>query len=183
MKRRIFTIIAVALMLLSLIFSMTACDGGSTDDPIKGGGEHIQGGGYVEPENTEPFRFDETDGGYMLVEFFPENYSVANALGAIMGSVSATCSIEVKPITDPDVEPGYIAYAPGGNAMFKDLSAALTFAAEQATSYAREEALRRGAKGEITISTQTHVNEAKARTAMVYLGTIVTAHASGSMGF
>ena len=75
MKRRIFTIIAVALMLLSLIFSMTACDGGSTDDPIKGGGEHIQGGGYVEPENTEPFRFDETDGGYMLVEFFPENYS------------------------------------------------------------------------------------------------------------
>ena len=115
--------------------------------------------------------------------FFPENYSVANALGAIMGSVSATCSIEIKPVTDPDAEPGYIVFAPQGNAVFKDLNAALAFASEQASSQAREEALRRGARGEIAVSTQTHVNEAKARTAMVHLGTIVTAHASGSMGF
>lgn len=112
----------------------------------------------------------------------PENHAVANALGAVVSSVSACCSVEIRPNLDAEGPTGYTVSGSTGNTVFEDMDAAIAFAVSQAESLARAEAEKRGARGEITVTSEVHANEAAARTTTVYLGTIVTARASGSMG-
>lgn len=113
----------------------------------------------------------------------PENHHVANALGAIMGSVSASCTIEIGSDETPEGTSGYIVFGTGGNVFFRDLEDAVAFAEEQARLQAQAEARKRGARGEITVTTQIEDNIAQAKDMTVYLGTRVTAHAAGTMGF
>ena len=113
----------------------------------------------------------------------PEHYEVANALGAIAGSVSASCSVEIRPNLEPDGPSGYTVFGSDGNTVFEDMAEAVAFAVSEAETRAREEAKKRGVRGEITVTSEVHANEAAARTTTVYLGTVVTARAAGSMGF
>lgn len=115
--------------------------------------------------------------------FIPQNHEVANALGAIIGSISASCSVEIKPNYQSDGVDGYTVFGNSGNKMFENLEDAVDFAALDASKRAKAEAEKRGAKGEITVTTEVYNNETEARGQTIYLGTVVTAHAAGTMGF
>jgi N-methylhydantoinase A/oxoprolinase/acetone carboxylase beta subunit len=113
----------------------------------------------------------------------PENHHVANALGAVMGSVSAVCTLEIGPDDEMEGISGYVVFGAGGKTFFRDLEDAAAFAKEQVQQVAREEAAKRGAKGEISVTVQVEDNIARAKDMNVYLGTQVTARATGTMGF
>jgi hypothetical protein len=113
----------------------------------------------------------------------PENHEVANALGAIMGNVSVTVSIEILPDNSPEGTVGHIVYGKDGRTFFKDLPDAIAFARKEAEERAVEEAGNRGAAGEISVTSSSRADDAEMRDGAVYLGTVVTACASGSMGF
>lgn len=114
--------------------------------------------------------------------YIPENYEVANALGAIVGSVSASCSIEIQPNSN-DNDSGFIVFGKNGNAVFEELEDATEYAVNQAMEEAKAQAQKRGAKGEITVTYEINSNEADTRDGAVYLNTVVTATAAGSIGF
>jgi len=113
----------------------------------------------------------------------PENHHVANALGAIMGSVSAVCSLEIGPDDEMEGISGYVVFGDSGKTFFRELEDAVAFAKEQVQQLAREEAVRRGARGEITVTVRVEDNIARAKDMNVYLGTQVSARATGTMGF
>lgn len=113
----------------------------------------------------------------------PENYEVANALGAIVGSVGTSCSIEVKPGSDASGASGYMVFGNDYNVFFDEQEDAVAFAASEAEERARAEAEKRGARGEVEISVKTHTNNASARDSTVYLGTTVTAYAVGAISY
>lgn len=112
----------------------------------------------------------------------PQYHQVANALGAVMGSVSATCSVEIRPSSDPEGVSGYMVFGQNGNQIFEELDQAVQYAAREAEEGARAEAVRRGAAGEITVTSDVWENQAKARNCHIYLGTTVTARAVASGG-
>ena len=110
---------------------------------------------------------------------FPENCSVANAVGAVCGSVSASFTVEIK----EGEESPFTVYAPNGKVDFEELEAAVEFAKKEALNEAEKKAVSRGAKGEIALSVEVQNLEGKAQDIAVYLGTKVVARAVGSMGF
>jgi len=112
----------------------------------------------------------------------PTHHEVANAVGAVMGSVSATVSIEIKPNVSITDTTGYTVYGNEGAAVFDELSEAETYATHQAETAAKAEAYEHGAAGELTVTVEIKHQEAKARDCIVYLGTTVTAHAAGAVG-
>lgn len=107
----------------------------------------------------------------------PENAGVANALGAIVGNVSATVEIQVKP--DPDG--GYIVFGKEGNCYTPDYQEALSIATEEAKRAAVEEAKKRGAAGDLSVSTKRDYNEvlAKQMPEGMFLSTTISATAIG----
>lgn len=107
----------------------------------------------------------------------PENAGVANALGAIVGNVSATVEILVKP--DPDG--GYIVFGKEGNSYTPDYQEALSLAMEEAKRAAVEEAKKRGAAGDLSVSTKRDYNEvlAKQMPEGMFLSTTISATAIG----
>lgn len=107
----------------------------------------------------------------------PENAGVANALGAIVGNVSATVEILVKP--DPDG--GYIVFGKEGNSYTPDYQEALSIAMEEAKRAAVEEAKKRGAAGDLSVSTKRDYNEvlAKQMPEGMFLSTTISATAIG----
>ncbi len=113
----------------------------------------------------------------------PENYSVANALGAVIGGVQASCAVEIEPRDNEEGKSGYMLFGRRETHFFLSLDEALSAAAEEAEAAAKEKAMARGAKGEITVSTEVRTRETIARGLPVYIGTTVTAHAAGAMGF
>lgn len=113
----------------------------------------------------------------------PQNHEVANALGAVIGSVNASASVEIKPNNTSDGTSGYTVYANTGKQIFEEMEDAVAFAIEDSSRTAESEAIRRGARGNLTFTQDIHVNEAEARDGMIYIGTVVTVHASGSIGF
>ena len=114
--------------------------------------------------------------------YFPENHDVANALGAIIGSVSASYSVEILPNTDPAKSSRYIVYGSRENAEFKELSDALEYAVSEAKSRAEAEARKRGACGELTVTWEVEENNAELKDMTVHLGSVVTVRATGTMG-
>lgn len=113
----------------------------------------------------------------------PENHEVANALGAIMGSISASYSLEVRPINTSEGISGYRVFGGEESASFEELDEAVQFAASKAMYHAKAEAEKRGAKGDVTVNWHTQEQKAKAKSSCIELGVVVTAHASGTMGF
>jgi N-methylhydantoinase A/oxoprolinase/acetone carboxylase beta subunit len=108
----------------------------------------------------------------------PEYHEVANALGAVIGNIYASCSVEVRPNYTRAGITGYTVFGYRRRRSFKTLEQAREFAVSEAEVGAREEAVKRGAKGAVTVILDTHTNEGSARSGAVYMGTTVTAHAS-----
>ena len=113
----------------------------------------------------------------------PEIHGVANALGAIVGNINVTSTVEILPDTSADGTSDFLVYGSEGKMSFEDMSEAVRYAKAEAEKLALAEAKRRGAKGEIQVSSEVYANEAAAKDGAVYLGTHVIAHASGTMGF
>jgi len=113
----------------------------------------------------------------------PNHYEVANALGAVMGNVSASSSVEIRPNNSADDVTGYTVFGNEGAAIFDDMEDAIEYAVLQAEEMAESEAAKRGASGTLTVTSKVQRQDAQARDGAVYLGTTVTAHAIGSAGF
>lgn len=93
----------------------------------------------------------------------PPHADVANALGAIVGHISATRETEVRFEYD---EYGVGIYTVFGGSRVHHTSEegeAIRIAREEAASSAREEVIRRGAMGDITVTTTHEVRNAQAR--------------------
>lgn len=114
--------------------------------------------------------------------FIPDNHHVANALGAIVGSICATCTVEILPNTDPAKPWAYIVYGNQGSAGFKELSDAVDHAIAEAKAQAAAEAKKRGAGERVSVTWEVNTNKAETPDLTIYLGTTVTAYATGAMG-
>lgn len=113
--------------------------------------------------------------------YIPENHHVANALGAIVGSICATSTVEIYPNTDPAKPWSYVVYTGQGIVGFKELQDAVDHAVAEACRLAREEARKRGA-GEVSLTWKADTKKAETPELTIYLGTSVTAYATGGMG-
>lgn len=114
---------------------------------------------------------------------FPEHYEVANALGAVVGNVQASCAVEIKPNYSTEGIDGYTVFGSKGSKTFQELEEAERYAVQDAREAARESAVERGAVGEIALSSKVHTNQAKTKNSTVYLGSRVVAEAIGAFGF
>ena len=113
----------------------------------------------------------------------PAHHQVANALGAIVGNISASASMEVMPDPAQENGLGFVSFGIGETRHFEKLEDGVAFARSQAETYALEEAKRRGARGRISVTSEVSDVEGTAKHGNIYLRTIVTARAVGSVGF
>jgi N-methylhydantoinase A/oxoprolinase/acetone carboxylase beta subunit len=113
----------------------------------------------------------------------PENAGVANALGAILGNVNATCEIVIKPDYSIDGIRGYVVYGRSGNSYVHDKDEAVEIGLKEAEAEARNEAIRRGASGDITLSSRVVTTAAEASDkSEVLIGLKAVAMAVGGLG-
>ena len=117
----------------------------------------------------------------------PENAAVANALGAVTGRVSATVTAQILPAGTSEEDGCYIC-TPRQRIFTEDYENAFLLAEETARKEAEEEARRRGAKGEILVtshdsSQSARVGQEAVNSHDLILTESVTATASGSAGF
>jgi len=112
----------------------------------------------------------------------PKHYEVANAIGAIVGNVFASNSVEIKPNFDNEELSGYTVFGNTKTRTFKEIKDAEEFAVLEAKNGAYAEAVRRGAQGEITVTCDLDIHEAEARDSIVYLYTYAIGRAVGTMG-
>jgi N-methylhydantoinase A/oxoprolinase/acetone carboxylase beta subunit len=113
----------------------------------------------------------------------PDHFEVANALGAVTGNIYASFSVKIRPNYGPGGIENYTVFGFTGNRDFETLDEAELFAAAEAETGARAEALKRGARGEIRVSRGFDKTDARAKGGSVYLGTTVTAHAASGRLF
>jgi N-methylhydantoinase A/oxoprolinase/acetone carboxylase beta subunit len=109
----------------------------------------------------------------------PEYAGVANALGAVVGNVSAVCTIEIKPEAQPDRTILYTVYGAEENRAFTTQPEAEAHAQQEAEKNALILARKRGAAYNISVQSEVAVNSAKTPEGTIYLGTRVTATAVG----
>ncbi|HIS68400.1 MAG TPA: hydantoinase/oxoprolinase family protein [Candidatus Gallacutalibacter stercoravium] len=112
----------------------------------------------------------------------PEHAGVANAVGAVVGNVAATCQVEILPDYDTDGLAGYVIQN-GSGEHYDDLQAAREAAAQYAQQQARQQAIQRGAAGELTVTVNWQDQNAQAKDCVIYLGTTVAATAVGRIAF
>ena len=112
----------------------------------------------------------------------PEHHEVANALGAVVGKVFASYTVDIRAVYEAEGVAGYQASSPDGQRVFEELEEAVAFAEKTAREGARREAVRRGAAGEILVSCDAQQHQGQGRGCTVYLGTRVTARAVGAIG-
>ncbi|MGI5894112.1 MAG: hydantoinase/oxoprolinase family protein [Candidatus Merdivicinus sp.] len=117
----------------------------------------------------------------------PENAAVANALGAVTGRVSATVSAEII-LAGATEDDGYHICTPRQRLFAPTYEEAVQTALEAVRTEARQEAERRGAKGEILITAcetplTARVGQEAVHAQDLFLSSRVTATASGSAGF
>ncbi|MBC5648987.1 hydantoinase/oxoprolinase family protein [Christensenella tenuis] len=112
----------------------------------------------------------------------PENAGVANAIGAIVGSVSATATIEVRPNHTPGGIEDYTVLGTEKNTTVDELEEAVQIASEEAAAAAKAEARRRGVLGKVDIHVEVMNHSSTLKGNMTFdLGTTVTATASGKI--
>ena len=109
------------------------------------------------------------------------HYEVANALGAIVGSVAATFTVAIRPGLDAEDVDCFDVFARDGKRSFAELIEAEQFAKMEAEAGAIAEAQKRGAVGELAVTCNVQANEAPARHCVIYLGTDVVAQAVGQL--
>ncbi len=114
----------------------------------------------------------------------PENAGVANAVGAIVGDVSVTATIEISPIYTPGGVTGYTVFGKSKNTVVHELEEAIALAKKEAGHAARAEAKRRGVKGTLKTETEVFTNLGTLKGNIeIDLGTKVIATAVGEIGF
>ena len=112
----------------------------------------------------------------------PKYSNVANALGAVAGNVCASYTVEIKPIHTAGGITGYTVF--GDNVRtFESLLDAEEFAVAEAKDGAYNEAVNRGAQGEISVTCTLNANKARGKNNVIHLDTSATAQAVGSIGF
>ncbi len=92
----------------------------------------------------------------------PEHAGVANAIGAVVGNVIATCRIEIKPRYTVAGITGYVVFGTLRNSHVTDRQEAIEVGVQEARAAARDEAIRRGATGDITVTSAVHTSAAEA---------------------
>jgi N-methylhydantoinase A/acetone carboxylase, beta subunit len=112
----------------------------------------------------------------------PENAGVANALGAVVGNISATCEVEVKPVYTSYGINKYVVYGKNQNIYVKDKDEAIKVAISEAKASAENEAIKRGATGNISVAYDVISDSAESRDKIeIFLGTKVVATAVGRL--
>lgn len=110
----------------------------------------------------------------------PQNAGVANAIGAIVGKVSATAVIEIRPNHTPAGVSDYTVLGTEQNTTVDTLEEAVVIASEEASSAAKAEARRRGVMGKVDVVVSSSSNTGKLKGNMsLDLGTTVSATATG----
>lgn len=124
--------------------------------------------------------FLEDVGEFLGAKVITSQYSpVANALGAIVGNVSASVLMEVTYHQESDT---YIVFGHGHRLSFRNLEAAKLKADELAGMNAKEEAVKRGADAEkVSISLKKKEDMIQTDFGPVYMGYKVTATATGGL--
>ena len=112
----------------------------------------------------------------------PENYGVANALGAVAGRIRALYTVEIRPVISTGGITGYRVFGFNSGGEFEKMADAEAFAASEAEEGAREEARRRGGLGNIEIVLESRQHEGASRMGVINLGTSVTARAIAEAG-
>jgi hypothetical protein len=90
--------------------------------------------------------------------------------------------VEIRPNYSNAGITGYTVFGYSRKIAYKTLQEAEAFAIQEAKAGAFDEAVKRGAKGTITVTCDLHKNDASARGGAVHMGTTVTAHAACSAG-
>lgn len=111
----------------------------------------------------------------------PLHAEVANALGAIVASVDATCTVEVKPDYSLDAPTRYTVFAGEGICSFETREEAEAYAETVARQGAEVEARRRGVLGRPRITCLLHRHEVATAGPTLYLGTTAEARAIGAI--
>ena len=88
----------------------------------------------------------------------PENAGVANALGAIVGSIRVTRRVEIKPQYSIEGISGYVVFGESGVVHTSDQDRAVEAAVQAAKEAATAEALRRGVQGEIAVTSDVRIS-------------------------
>ena len=113
----------------------------------------------------------------------PENAAVANAVGAAACNISAEAAAELVP---EESGSGYYIYTPRGRAYAPDRDAAYAVAVEASCREAKEEAARRGARGELSVSWREETKTARigeGGSQELCISLRIIAAAAGSAGF
>lgn len=92
----------------------------------------------------------------------PDNAGVANALGAILGNVTATSEVIIKPQYAIEGINGFIVFGKDRNSHVADRSESIRIGVQEAEAIAREEAVRRGASGDIAVTSRVTTKAAEA---------------------
>ena len=113
----------------------------------------------------------------------PENAGVANALGAVLGNIAATCEIEIKPQYSIEGIQGYIVFGKSRTSSVADKDEAIGIGLREAEAEARAEAIRRGALGDISLTSHVVMGTAEASNKTeVLFGIKAVATAIGGVG-
>lgn len=111
----------------------------------------------------------------------PEHAPVANALGAVVGNVIATQTVEIHPVYHAGGISSYEVICRDGILSFDELEDARTAARKEAEEAACENAKQRGATGTLTVSYEIKSNVASVDEAELFLGEQVIGKAVGRM--
>ena len=118
----------------------------------------------------------------------PEHGEVANAVGAVTGSVYAASEAEVRAGFLESGEAGYFVYGEGETRAFKEESEAEEYAEHLARESARAKAAERGASGEIAVTCEKKRHAAaigygEEGSETLFVRTVYAANAVGSVGY
>lgn len=89
----------------------------------------------------------------------PPFAGVANALGAIVGHITVTKEIEVRPEYSASGVKGYFIFGENVTQYAIEQEDAIQIACKEAENAAKTEALRRGATGEIVVTSETNIRQ------------------------
>jgi N-methylhydantoinase A/oxoprolinase/acetone carboxylase beta subunit len=113
----------------------------------------------------------------------PENFEVANAVGAVVADISAQAAVSLLSGESDEGDTYYTIAAPGLRQEFETYEEALEAARKAAGEMAANEARRRGALGELNISVGVSEHRGADRNGnSIDLGTEIIAQATGRMG-
>lgn len=108
----------------------------------------------------------------------PQHASVANAIGAIVGNISASVTAEIRP--DPISAEMFQVTTSTDTCCFSEFDDAVSYARKNASELAKDAALLKGAKQPFSISFSTERKEAASGSGTIFLSELITATATGS---